>query len=59
MASTTRTTRTSPSTSKPTWVIQLKSEGTRFPLMPKGALLTPKAVVPASGPWMEAMPSRT
>ena len=45
-----------PSISKPTWVIQLNREGTRFPFGPNGARLTAKAVVPATGPCKLANP---
>ena len=39
-----------PSVSKPTCVIQLNSDGTRFPLGPNGARLMANVVVPARGP---------
>ena len=48
---------TRPSISKPTWVIQLKSEGARLPLRPKGARLIMNAVVPVSGPGRLATPN--
>ena len=59
IASTMSTTRTMPSISKPTWVIQLKSDGARLPLRPKGARLTMNAVVPVSGPGRLAQPRKT
>ncbi len=52
------TTRAIPSVSYPTCVIQLKREGTRFPLGPKDARLIVKAVVPAWGPWRLVSPVR-
>ena len=56
IASMMRTMSTMPSTSKPTCVSQLNSEGARLPLRPKGARLTMKAVVPVAGPGMLAQP---
>ena len=59
IASMMSTTMTRPSISKPTCVIQLKSEGARLPLRPKGARLTMNAVVPVAGPQRLAMPRTT
>ena len=51
------TMRMRPSTSKPIWVSQLKTEIGREPLGPKGARLMAKTVVPAFGPCSEHNPS--
>ncbi len=51
------TIRMSPSTSKPIWVSQLKTEMGRDPLGPNAARLMAKTEVPASGPCSEHSPS--
>src|SRR6266542_1574793 len=48
-----------PRISNPTWVIQLKKEGSLLPLGPNGARLIAKAVVPACGPCRLARPGST
>jgi hypothetical protein len=45
-----------PSISNPTWVIQLKKEGSLLPRGPNGARLIAKVVVPACGPCRLARP---
>ena len=50
--------RIRPSTSKPIWVSQLKTEMGREPLGPNGARLMAKTVVPVSGPWSEQSPNK-
>ena len=45
-----------PSISKPTWVTQLKNEGSLLPRGPNGARLIANVVVPASGPCRLASP---
>ena len=48
-----------PSISKPTWVTQLKSDGSLLPRGPNGALLMVNVVVPACGPCTLARPVST
>ncbi len=52
------TMRISPSVSNPSCVTQLKKLRIRDPRVPNGARDTMKAVVPVSGPWRDATPSR-
>ncbi len=48
-----------PSISKPTWVTQLKNDGSLLPRGPNGARLIANVVVPASGPCRLARPVST
>ena len=52
------TIRISPSTSKPSWVSQLKKAGNFEPWGPNAARLMPNTVVPVWGPWSEQSPTK-